>query len=119
MIDDPRPRFSICHVQLTASDPNLLGDFYADIGMRRVARMAKMSILELRGGTHLVVFGGDPGVTKLDLMVDDLDDIHALLGEMNAHPSPIRPGSPHDTFTVNDPEGNELLIESSHVTGAV
>ncbi len=119
MSDDPRPRFSICHVQLTATDTNLLGEFYATIGMRLVAKMAKMSILELRGGTHLVIFGGDPGVTKLDLMVDDLDDIHDLLNTMNANASPIIPGSPHDTFTATDPEGNALLIESSHVTGAV
>lgn len=119
MHDDPRPRFSICHVQLTASDPGLLGDFYESIGMRPVAKMKKMSILELRGGTHLVIFTGDPGATKLDLMVDDLDDIHALLEQMDAQPGPIIPGSPHNTFSVNDPEGNALLIESSHVTGAV
>lgn len=119
MSDDPRPRFSICHVQLTATDTNLLGDFYATIGMRLVAKMASMSILELRGGTHLVIFRGEPGSTKLDLMVDDLDDIHALLTEMDANPGPIIPGSPHNTFTVADPEGNQLLIESSHVTGPV
>lgn len=116
---DPRPRFSICHVQLTAADPIVLGDFYASIGMRPVAKMAHMSILELRGGTHLVIFRGEPGVTKLDLMVDDLDDIHTLLSEIEANPGPVTPGNPHDTFTVNDPEGNALLIESSHVTGVV
>lgn len=119
MSQDPRPRFSICHVQLTASDPILLGDFYTNIGMRLVAKMAKMSILELRGGTHLVILRGEPGQTKLDLMVDDLDDIHQLLVEMDANPSPIAPGNPHDTFRVTDPEGNQLLIESSHVTGPV
>ncbi len=119
MSDDPRPRFSICHVQLTATDPAVLGEFYASIGMRLVAKMAQMSILELRGGTHLVIFRGEPGVTTLDLMVDDLDDIHTLLSEMEANPEAIVPGSPHDTFAVKDPEGNALLIESSHVTGAV
>ena len=119
MSTDPRPRFSICHVQLTASDPGLLGDFYAAIGMRLVAKMARMSILELRGGTHLVIFRGNPGVSTLDLMVDDLDDIHELLDQMDANPGPIIPGTPHDTFTVSDPEGNVVLIESSHATGPV
>ena len=119
MSEDPRPRFSICHVQLTATDPIVLGEFYASIGMRWVAKMAHMSILELRGGTHLVIFPGELGVTKLDLMVDDLDDIHTLLDEMEANPEAIVPGSPHNTFWVNDPEGNALLIESSHVTGPV
>lgn len=119
MSTDPRPRFSICHVQLTAADPKRLGDFYAAVGMRLVAQMERMSILELRGGTHLVIFGGEAGVSKLDLMVDDLDDIHELLNQMAANPGPIIPGSPYDTFTVNDPEGNVVLIESSHVTGPV
>ena len=49
MSEDPRPRCSICHVPLTATDPIVLGEFYASIGMRPVAKMAHMSILELRG----------------------------------------------------------------------
>ncbi len=119
MYEDPRPRFSICHVLLSAADPISLGDFYTSLGMRPVAKMATSSILELRGGTHLIVHRGESGVGKLDLMVDDLHDIHQLLDRMGAGPSPIKPGHPHDTFTVNDPEGNLVLIESSHVSGPV
>ena len=119
MSDDPRPRFSICHVALTAEDPDRLGDFYASTGMRLVAKMGRMAILELRGGTHLVVHRGQPGQTRLDLMVDDLDETHTLFDQLGANPTPIVPGSPHDTFTATDPEGNHLLIESSHATGAV
>ena len=48
MSEDPRPRCSICHVPLTATDPIVLGEFYASIGMRPVAKMEHMSILELR-----------------------------------------------------------------------
>ncbi len=119
MSDDPRPRFSICHVTLTAEDPDRLGDFYASTGMRLVATMGRMAILELRGGTHLVVHRGQPGVARLDLMVDDIAETHTLFDELGANPTPIIPGRPHDTFTAMDPEGNHLLIESSHVTGAV
>lgn len=119
MTTDHRPRFSICHVGLTANDPNRLGDFYADAGMRRVAQMARMSILELRGGTHIVISEGESGVTKLDLMVDDLGETHELFERLGANPTPIVPGSPHDTFNATDPEGNALLVESSHVSGVV
>ncbi len=119
MPDDPRPRVSICHVGLTATDPDGLGDFYASMGMRLVGKLDGLSVLELRGGTHLVVTRGAPGATRLDLMVDNLDDAHALLDQLDANPSPIIPGTPHDTFTATDPEGNALLIESSHVTGPV
>lgn len=52
-------------------------------------------------------------------MVDDLDEIHELLSQMDANSGPIIPGSPHNTFTLKDPEGNALLIESNHVTGPV
>ena len=119
MTADHRPRFSICHVGLTADDPGRLGDFYTDAGMRRIGKMSRMSILELRGGTHIVISKGASGVGKLDLMVDDLGEAHELFERLGANPSEIVPGSPHDTFTATDPEGNALLVESSHVTGAV
>ena len=78
-----------------------------------------MAILELRGGTHIVISKGESGVGKLDLMVDDLGDAHELFERLGANPTQVVPGSPHDTFTATDPEGNALLIESSHVSGAV
>ena len=87
--------------------------------MRPVAQMPRMAILELRGGTHLVITEGEPGNTTLDLMVDDLDDTRALLEEVGAEPSPITHGNPHSTFTATDPEGNRLLVESSHAMGPV
>lgn len=119
MTTDPRPRFAICHVGLTADDPSRLGDFYASIGMRRLGKMDHLSVLELRGGTHIVISRGASGVGQLDLMVDDLDEAHALLDGLGANPTRIIPGSPHDTFTATDPDGNSLLVESSHVSGAV
>ena len=117
--DDPRPRFAICHLGLTATDVALLGQFYASIGMRSVAQMDRMSILELRGGTHLVITEGQPGSATLDLMVDDLEDTRRLLEDIGAKPGPITHGNPHSTFTATDPEGNTLLVESSHACGPV
>ncbi len=119
MTTDQRPRFAICHVGLTADDPSRLGDFYTAAGMRRLGKMTRMAILELRGGTHIVISNGESGVGKLDLMVDDLGEAHELFERLGADPTPIVPGSPHDTFTATDPEGNALLVESSHVTGMV
>ena len=117
--DDPRPRFALCHLELAAADVGLLGQFYTSIGMRSIAQMPQMVILELRGGTHLVITEGEPGNTTLDLMVDDLDDTRALLDEFGAEPGPITHGNPHSTFTATDPEGNRLLVESSHAMGPV
>lgn len=116
---DDRPRFAICHVGLTAADPARLGDFYQAAGLRRVGKMTGMSILELRGGTHIVISRGAPGASKLDLMVDDLEQAHELFARLGANPTQIVSGSPHDTFHAIDPEGNDLLIETSHVVGSV
>lgn len=117
--DDPRPRFAICHVGLPARDVALLGQFYTSIGMRHVAQMERMAIVELRGGTHLVITNGEPGTMTLDLMVDDLDDTRQLLESVGAEPGPITRGNPHNSFTATDPEGNRLLVESSHACGPV
>ncbi len=94
-------------------------DFYASIGMRMVVSMGRMAILELRGGTHLILSGGSAGTSTLDLIVDDIDDTHKVLGDAGANPSPIQRGNPHDRFTATDPEGNTLLVYSNHAIGEV
>lgn len=116
---DNRPRLGIGHVSVPASNSDSLADFYIAIGMRPVAKMGRMAIVELRGGTHIVFHAGDSGVSNLDLMVDDIDETHALLKANGAAPSAIKRGSPHDNFTATDPEGNALVVHSSHAMGPV
>ncbi len=36
-----------------------------------------------------------------------------------ANPTTIQRGNPHDVFTATDPEGNILVINSSHAIGPV
>ncbi len=117
--EDGRPVFAIGHIPLPADDVGRLADFYASIGMRRVARLPGVAILELRGGTHLAISSGDPGRTTLDLMVDDVDATREHLELLGAEPGPIRRQFPHRVFTARDPEGNTLLVHSSHVSGIV
>lgn len=119
MSEDGRPVFAIGHVPLPAADVGRLADFYASIGLRRVARLPGLAILELRGGTHLAISSGDAGRVTLDLMVDDVDATHEHLRGLGAEPGPIRRQFPHRVFTAHDPEGNTLLVHSSHVAGIV
>lgn len=116
---DRRPRFGIGHMAISAADIDTMTTFYTAIGMRLVVNMGRMSILELRGGTHLIVQSGEPGVASLDLIVDDIDETRAVLEAAGASPSAIRRGNPHDRFTATDPEGNTLVINSNHAIGAV
>jgi catechol 2,3-dioxygenase-like lactoylglutathione lyase family enzyme len=117
--DDPRPRFGIGHLGLTANDVERLTAFYTAIGMRLVVDVGRFAILELRGGTHVIVQPGEPGASSLDLIVDDIDETHAILDAAGAEPGRITRGSPHDRFTAIDPEGNTLVVNSNHAIGPV
>lgn len=116
---DDRPRFGIGHLAMPVADIDRLTEFYTTIGMRLVVNMGRMAILELRGGTHLILTDGDPGTTTLDLIVDDIDGTHKLLSGTGAEPSTIQRGNPHDRFVVTDPEGNRLVVNSNHAIGPV
>ncbi len=117
---DRRPRFGIGHIGLPVSDASRSADFYNKAGMRLVVNMGRAAILELRGGTHLIVSqGGNAGQGSLDVIVDDIDEIHAVLTELGANPGRIERGSPHDRFTATDPDGNLLVVNSNHAMGPV
>ncbi len=114
-----RPRFGIGHMSISASDVGKMTDFYTSIGLRLVVNMGRASIVELRGGTHIIIQSGEPGVASLDFIVDDIDEAHAVLEAEGASPGSIRRGSPHDSFMATDPEGNTLVINSDHSIGVV
>lgn len=117
---DQRPRVAIGHIGLSANDVQSLAAFYSNLGTRLVLSSPGMAIVELRGGTHIVVQAGGhrPG-RSLDLMVDDIDDLHRDLQAAGAEPTQIVRGNPHDRFTAVDPEGNRLHLSSSHAMGPV
>ena len=117
--DDVRPRFGIGHVGFPAADVARLTEFYTEIGMRLVVNMGQAAILELRGGTHIILQPGEPGSGSIDLIVDDIDETRAVLEAAGANPSHIQRGNPHDRFTATDPEGNRLVINSTHAIGPV
>lgn len=116
---DERPRFGIGHVSIPAADIARLANFYTDIGMRLVVNMGRMAIVELRGGTHIVIGGGNPGTSTLDLIVDDIDDTREVMRIAGAEPGAITRGNPHDRFIATDPEGNTLVVHSNHAMGPV
>ncbi len=116
---DARPRFGIGHLGLAASDVGALTSFYVSIGMRLVFQTERFAILELRGGTHLIVQPGEPGSTALDLIVDDIDETKNVLRSAGAETSEITRGHPHDRFIATDPDGNTLVVNSNHAIGPV
>jgi catechol 2,3-dioxygenase-like lactoylglutathione lyase family enzyme len=112
----------IGHAVLTVSDLNQSADFWQALGTREVERNASVAVLELRGGTHLLLLPGKPdrdAEAPFDLMVDDLEAIHAEWTARGLDPSPIERRSFHAAFSVRDPNGYRVTINSSHVMGEV
>jgi catechol 2,3-dioxygenase-like lactoylglutathione lyase family enzyme len=117
-----RPPVWVGHVVLTVDDVDSSADFWHGIGMREVERNPHVAVLELRGGTHLVLVPGDPpGETDapFDVMVEDLDETHEEWKARGLDPSPIERGRIHAAFTVRDPNGYRVTVNSSHVVGEV
>ena len=119
---DERPAVWIGHAVLRARDVERSADFWRAIGMREVDRNRDVAIMELRGGTHLVIVPGEPEVgtdAPFDLMVDDLDATHAQWAALGLRPSAIEHDRIHSHFTVADPDGYVVTVNSSHVVGTV
>jgi len=79
---DDRPLAAVGHVTLKVTDVPRAADFYSRLGLRMVTARDSMAILELRGGTHLLLFRarGTPRrgrIRSFDLMVDDVDTLRA------------------------------------------
>ena len=93
-------------------------DFMETIGMRRIFRKKDFAVLEMRGGTHLVVtedLESDLISGNFDLMVEDLDGTHREFVQLGLNPSKIRRGEIHDEFDVREPGGTVILFNSTHV----
>lgn len=117
-----RPPIAVGHVMLHVSSVEDSARFYALLGCRPVYAKPEMAILELRGGTHLMLFSGEPGGREhpgFDLIVDDLPGYAArlrtagvLCGEIERHER-----SGHDLFTLCDPDGYVITCYSDHTDG--
>ena len=63
----------------------------------------------------------DPDHTELpfDLMVDDIEATHEQWTARGLNPSAIEQGRIHSAFTVHDPDGHLVTVNSTHVIGPV
>ncbi|HEX3885748.1 MAG TPA: VOC family protein [Stellaceae bacterium] len=119
---DPRPPVAIGHVRLPCSDVGAAARWLETAGLRPIVTMEGLAVLELRGGTHVVVRKSDqpvaPGTTApFDLMVDDVDSSHGDYAEKGLSPSEIIRGRIHDSFTLPGPDGWSFIVNSSHASG--
>ena len=116
---DPRPPVWVGHVTLNTPDLPATHAFMQKLGMRDIASGDGFAVLELRGGTHLVLLPADgpaSGDAYFDLMVEDLDATHAGLVAAGLAPEAIERGKIHDWFFIASPSGHRVKFNSTHVS---
>ena len=115
---DERPPVWIGHVAMHSLKVNESSEFMQLIGMRLIDSGEEIAVLEMRGGTHLVVTANSKSELirgDFDLMVDDLDATHASFVELGLEPGGIERGRIHDSFDLREPGGTLITFNSSHV----
>ena len=116
---DDRPPVWVGHVGMYSEQVNATADFMEDIGMRRIFRDDSFAVLEMRGGTHLLVTDNPESDLirgSFDLMVDDIDATHRRFAELGLEPGEIHRGEIHDDFEMRVPGGPVITFNSSHVS---
>lgn len=119
---DGRPPVAVGHVRLPVVDVAGAARWLETAGLRPIVTMQDLAVLELRGGTHVVVRKSDgppsPGtIAPFDLMVDDIEAAHRDYAAKGLSPTEIRRGRIHDSFEVPGPDGWTFTINSSHASG--
>src|SRR6266576_2391090 len=82
---DLRPPVWVGHVVLETDRLAETEQFMRTIGLRSVVHRPQVAVLELRGGTHLVLTPGKgavPSEAPFDLMVEDLEATHQRFIEL-------------------------------------
>jgi len=116
---DPRPPVAIGHVSIAVRDVAAATRWFAALGLREIAEGEDFAVLELRGGTHLVVERAarriKPGKgAPFDLMYDDIEEAHRRCQRLGLKASRMRATAIHRSFIVAGPEGYRVTINSSH-----
>ena len=118
-----RPPVWIGHVFMAVTSVGESAAFMCKLGMREIFQKEHIAVLELRGGTHLLLQPTSdripPGaVAPFDLMVDDLETSRETFEALELSPSTIQKDRFHRSFTLRDPSGYVITVNSSHVSDA-
>jgi uncharacterized glyoxalase superfamily protein PhnB len=133
------PAAALGHFVMRVSSVETSYQFYAKLGLRPFGMFPDVAVIELRGGTHILLFSendelpsslssshlGQRGSAsfseRLDLMIDgksrsDLERYRATLVEKGLSVEAIAPDQfyGHHYFQLVDPDGNGITVYTSH-----
>ena len=119
---DQRPPGAVGHVRLPTTDVAGAARWLVSVGLRPIFEDADLAVLELRGGTHVVVRKGEEApkaglAAPFDLMVDDIEAARRDYMAKGLGPSNISRGRIHDSFHLAGPDGYDFTVNSSHAGG--
>lgn len=121
---DNRPPVAIGHVRLVVTDVSKATEFFLKLGLRHITQSDEFAVLELRGGTHLVIRKTSEPISSgtnapFDLMVDDILTARQTFTDWGLTASEITIGRVHKSFVLTGPDGYLITITSSHTGGRV
>ena len=119
---DQRPPVAVGHVRLPTTDVAGAARWLESVGLRPIFADADLAVLELRGGTHVVVRKAEQplkagAAAPFDLMVDDIETARRDYAGKGLEPSDIARGRIHDSFHLAGPDGYDFTVNSSHAGG--
>ena len=119
---DKRPPVAIGHVHLPVKNVPTTSAFLQELGLRQVFAKDTFAVLELRGGTHLIIQKSRKRTkagtrAPVDFMVDDVKKARAKYAKMGLKPTRIKSGTIHSSFFIPGPDGWSFKITSSHTAG--
>jgi catechol 2,3-dioxygenase-like lactoylglutathione lyase family enzyme len=137
-MDNNLPAAALGHFVMKVGDIDSSYQFYTKLGLRPVGIYPDVAIIELRGGTHILLFNkndelpfslnpsrlgqrGDFAHERFDLMIDgrsrsDLELHRTALVERGLSVDEIAQDHlfVHNYFQMIDPDGNGVTIYTSH-----
>jgi len=132
------PAAAFAHFIMKVNDVDISYQFYAKLGLRPFGIFPDLAIIELRGGTHILLFSKNDELPfsltssqlgqrggffseRLDLMIDgksrsDLERYRTTLIEKGLSVDAIAEDQffGHDYFQLADPDGNGITVYTSH-----
>ena len=132
------PELAVAHLVFKVADLKSSCQFYSNLGLPPYATDEKVAIIELRGGTHLLLLSVDEPAgediaesltgqfhkrfsEQFDLMIEGkgLDELKKYRSELisrgiAAGEIPDETFFGHYLFCIKDPDGNGITIYTSH-----